>query len=152
MRSIIITAVCAFAVSCTGNPATNKTDADSVTAVKPKSNKAISVSDPVSPVPQQIADSIWNGDFIERYPNGIVKKRGYIAGGRATGEWFTFYEDGKPWSHGFYKNGVRTGLGESWYHSGQKSSEGEYQNGKPVGLWKYWSEEGMLNEKDYGGK
>jgi hypothetical protein len=152
MRSLILVAVCVFALSCTGNPDSKKTQADTTTSSKPAGNKGISVSEPVSPVPQQTADSIWNGDFIERYPNGIVKKRGYIAGGRATGEWFTFYEDGKPWSHGFYENGVRTGLGESWYHSGQKSSEGEYKNGKAVGPWKYWSEEGMLSEKDYGGK
>jgi hypothetical protein len=152
MRSLILVAVCVFAFSCTGNPDSKKTQADTTTSSKPAGNKGISVSEPVSPVPQQTADSIWNGDFIERYPNGIVKKRGYIAGGRATGEWFTFYEDGKPWSHGFYENGVRTGLGESWYHSGQKSSEGEYKNGKAVGPWKYWSEEGMLSEKDYGGK
>jgi hypothetical protein len=152
MRSLILVAVCVFALSCTGNPDSKKTQADTTTSSKPAGNKGISVSEPVSPAPQQTADSIWNGDFIERYPNGIVKKRGYIAGGRATGEWFTFYEDGKPWSHGFYENGVRTGLGESWYHSGQKSSEGEYKNGKAVGPWKYWSEEGMLSEKDYGGK
>jgi hypothetical protein len=113
--------------------------------------KSLSVTPPVSPVPQQAADSIWNGDYIERYPSGVIKKRGYIAGGLASGEWLTFYEDGKPYSKGQYHNGIRTGYGVSWYHDGQMSSEGYYKNGKPVGKWKYWSEEGhVLTEKDYG--
>ena len=115
--------------------------------------KALSVTPPNSPVPKQVADSIWDGDYIEKYDNGIVKKRGYIKGGLASGEWITFYEDGMPYSRGTYHSGYRTGYGVSFYHDGQKSSEGYYNMGKAVGVWKYWSEEGHhLIEKDYGGQ
>jgi hypothetical protein len=115
--------------------------------------KSLSVTPPNSPVPKQVADSIWDGDFIEKYPNGIIKKRGYIKGGLASGEWLTFYEDGTPYSKGAYHSGYRTGYGVSWYHDGQKSSEGYYYMGKTVGVWKYWSEQGHnLIEKDYGGQ
>lgn len=114
--------------------------------------KSISVTPPNSPVPKQAADSIWNGDYIEKYPNGIVKKRGYVQNGLASGEWLTFYEDGKPYSKGYYHNGIRTGYGVSWYHDGKMSSEGYYNEGKTVGKWKYWSESShQLMEKDYGG-
>lgn len=113
---------------------------------------AMTVTEPVSPVPKIEADSIWNGDYVKKYPNGLVEKRGYISGGLASGEWLTFYEDGKPWSKGYYHNGVRTGYGVSWHHNGQKSSEGYYNNGSPVGVWSYWSESThQLQVKDWGG-
>lgn len=155
MRKYYIILALAALASCT--PATNDTsDKDSttvnVTEEKNAPVRSLSVTPPVSPVPKQAADSIWNGDYIERYPNGIVKKRGYVAGGLASGEWLTFYDDGKPYSKGQYHNGIRVGYGVSWYHNGDMSSEGYYDQGKPVGKWKYWSEQGhVLTEKDYGG-
>jgi hypothetical protein len=129
---------------------------DSVTATVPSDQdvplKSLSVTPPNSPVPQQVADSIWDGDYIEKYDNGVIKKRGYVKGGLASGDWLTFYEDGKPYSRGTYRNGYRTGYGVSWYHDGSKSSEGYYNQGKTVGKWKYWSEQGHnLVERDYGG-
>jgi hypothetical protein len=138
------------------NPEQPATNTDTVTSVASGDQdipmKSLSVTPPNSPVPQQVADSIWDGDYIEKYPNGVIKKRGYIKGGLASGEWITFYEDGKPYSRGTYRNGHRIGYGVSWYHDGQKSSEGYYNLGKPVGLWKYWSEQGrQLVTKDYGG-
>lgn len=156
MRKYYFILAIAALASCT--PTTdNSAGADSAKN-KPAEEKnapvrSLSVTPPVSPVPKQAADSIWNGDYIERYPNGIVKKRGYVAGGLASGEWLTFYDDGKPYSKGQYHNGIRTGYGVSWYHNGDMSSEGYYNQGKPVGKWKYWSEQGhVLTEKDYGGE
>ncbi len=114
--------------------------------------KSLSVTPPNSPVPKQAADSIWNGDYIEKYDNGVIKKRGYVQAGLASGEWLTFYEDGKQYSRGFYHNGIRTGYGVSWYHDGQMSSEGYYNDGKAVGKWNYWSEsDHQLMVKDFGG-
>jgi len=158
-RRVIFTACAAlslaFVVSCNPDPAAN-TNSDTTEHRADAQNepvKSISVTPPNSPVPQQAADSIWNGDYIERYPNGIVKKRGYIQVGLASGEWLTFYEDGKQYSRGYYHNGIRTGYGVSWYHDGQMSSEGYYNNGKAVGKWKYWSEtDHQVMEKDYGGE
>lgn len=159
VASFVITAV-AFGMlllsACDPHPSAD-TKSDSVREHRPDEKnepvRSLSVTPPVSPVPQQAADSIWNGDYVEKYPNGVVKKRGYIAGGLATGEWLTFYEDGKPWSRGFYRNGIRNGYGVSWHHDGQKSSEGYYNQGKPVGKWSYWSEYNHeLMVKDYGGE
>lgn len=140
----------AFFNSCSTDPAVQE-DKDSA---QPDSvaMKSMTITEPVSPVPKIEADSIWNGDYVKKYDNGVVERRGYISGGLASGEWLTFYEDGKPWSRGFYHNGVRTGYGVSWYHDGQKSSEGYYNNGSPVGMWSYWSESThQLSVKDWGG-
>lgn len=150
ISGILILSIAGFIAGCNPPPA-NSTNSDSASNDSgPK--KSLTVSTPISPVPKQAADSIWNGDYIEKYANGMTKKRGYISGGLATGEWMTFYEDGKPWSRGTYHNGVRTGYGVSWYHDGQKSSEGYYNEGKMVGMWSYWSETThQLSAKNYGG-
>lgn len=142
--------------SCSTEQPTNNVDSTTTTTTGATDQdvplKSLSVTPPNSPVPQQVADSIWDGDYIEKYPNGVIKKRGYIKGGLASGDWLTFYEDGKPYSKGTYHSGYRTGYGVSWYHDGHKSSEGYYYMGKTVGKWKYWSEQGHnLVEKDYGG-
>jgi hypothetical protein len=156
MRKLFFIAAVAALTSCaSGTNNGNATDSTKNKSPEEKNApvRGLSVTPPVSPVPKQAADSIWNGDYIERYANGIVKKRGYVAGGLASGEWLTFYEDGKPYSKGQYHNGIRVGYGVSWYHNGEMSSEGYYNQGKPVGLWKYWTEEGhVLTEKDYGGE
>ncbi len=146
-----------FAIAVSGCTATTEnsdgTDSSNtkVPAGKNDPVKSLSVTPPISPVPKQAADSIWNGDYVERNKAGIITKRGYVSGGLASGEWLTFYDDGKPWSKGQYHNGIRTGYGVSWYHDGQMSSEGYYEQGKPVGKWKYWSEsDHKVMEKDYG--
>jgi antitoxin component YwqK of YwqJK toxin-antitoxin module len=97
-------------------------------------------------------DSVFNGEKIERYDNGVIFKRGVVAGGLRTGEWLSFFKDGKPWSKGTYVNGLRDGYGVSWFEDGKKSSEGYYKNGKPVGKWTYWDEYGTVKEVDLGGQ
>lgn len=155
-RLMILTIGIIAIQSCSGDQPANAADTATTSPAtqtqKDVPVKSLSVTPPNSPVPKQIADSIWDGDYIKKYPNGIIEKRGYVKGGLASGEWLTFYEDGKPYSMGTYHNGYRTGYGVSWYHDGQKSSEGYYNQGKMVGKWKYWSEQGHnLMEKDYGG-
>ena len=154
MRTYLVILFLATLARCSSTENPNASDSTKNKSPEEKNApvRGLSVTPPVSPVPKQAADSIWNGDYVERYENGIVKKRGYVAGGLASGEWLTFYDDGKPYSKGQYHNGIRVGYGVSWYHDGQMSSEGYYNQGKPVGNWKYWSEQGhVLTEKDYGG-
>ena len=140
-----------FAVSCDEGPhdaVQDSTEEDTAFVTR-----SMTVSPPTSPVPKKVADSIWQGDYIERYPNGVVKIRGYIEGGLATGEWMSFYDDGKLWSQGTYHKGLRIGYGVSWHHNGEMSSEGYYNEGKQVGVWKYWSEAGHKEiAKDFGGQ
>jgi hypothetical protein len=148
---IILAVLTINLAACATDPAVNNEDSATIT---PDSTaiKSMTITEPVSPVPKIEADSIWNGDYVKKYDNGVVERRGYITGGLASGEWLTFYDDGRPWSKGYYHNGVRTGYGVSWYHDGQKSSEGYYNNGKQVGMWSYWSESShQLSVKDWGG-
>ena len=158
MAKIFYAAVGAILLaSCSGGQPQNAADSTSGTATTQQTQEngplqSLSVTPPNSPGPKQAADSIWEGDYVEKYPNGVIKKRGYVKGGLASGDWLTFYDDGKPYSKGTYHAGYRVGYGVSWYHDGQKSSEGYYNQGKMVGTWKYWSDGNhQLLEKDSGG-
>ena len=152
--NIFFAAIPALILFSCGEPAQkqSKDTAYAVDSSKPSPKQNISVGTPTAPVPKNVSDSIFNGTYIERYPNGVIFKRGDIAGGEANGEWLTFYNDGKPWSQGIYKNGLRQGHAVSWWQNGQKSSEGDYKDGKMIGVWKWWDEQGNVAQKDYGGE
>lgn len=113
----------------------------------------MTVSDPLlNQQPHAVQDTIFNGEHIERYDNGVIYMKGQVSGGLRAGEWITFYRSGKEWSHGIYKAGFREGHGVSYWENGQKSSEGDYKKDKMIGKWKFWDEEGRMVEKDFGGK
>lgn len=137
-------------ISCeeSGN---NPETKDSLTDTVKHANIVPTVTDPIGPVSKRISDSIYEGAFIERYDNGVIRKRGDISGGLAHGEWLSFYPDGKVWSKGTYLEGLRTGYAVSYHPDGSKSSEGYYKKGQFVGNWKFWDEHGSLVEKKYGG-
>lgn len=147
-RWIIAWAVLFAFQACTNEKKDKKND---ITPVGKEGNKSVSVAEPAGPVTKRVSDSIFNGEYVERYPNGVVYKRGIIAGALAQGEWLTFYKDGKLWSRGTYKNGLRQGYGVSFWANGQKSSEGYYKDGKMVGKWIWWDEFGNKVEKVYPG-
>jgi antitoxin component YwqK of YwqJK toxin-antitoxin module len=116
------------------------------------SKKGMTVSDPLGHEPHAVKDSIFNGEHIERYDNGVIFMRGDVSGGLRHGEWITFYQSGKEWSRGFYEAGLRQGHGVSYWENGQKSSEGEYKDDRMIGKWKFWDAQGKMVEKDFGGK
>lgn len=149
MRKIIFFSLCisAFLFSC--NNAAEKTKTDSA---GDSAKKGLSVSDPLAPQPHKVNDTIFNGEFVDRYENGVIYMKGEVSGGIREGEWITFYRSGKEWSRGIYKNGLRQGHGVSYFENGQKSSEGEYKDDKMTGVWKFWDENGNVVEKDFGKK
>ena len=114
--------------------------------------RVVSDSDePVTGEPHKTKDSVYDGESIERYDNGVIYMRGDVRSGLRHGEWLTFYRDGNVWSKGTYINGYREGYGVSYHPNGNKSSEGYYKHDRPVGPWKYWSEDGTLTEHDFKG-
>ncbi|HET6990133.1 MAG TPA: hypothetical protein VFJ43_02370, partial [Bacteroidia bacterium] len=67
--------------SC-NNPAKIPDKMDSVSDVK----HGLSVSNPVDKTPHAVKDSIFNGEHIERYKNGVIYMRGDVQGGLRAGE------------------------------------------------------------------
>lgn len=94
--------------------------------------------------------SIYEGDVLMKYPNGVIMVKGTKSRGKRIGQWVTFHENGQVWSEGTYKNGLRQGRGVSYYDNGKKSSEGMYKDSKLIGIWKYWDEAGHVVKYDMG--
>jgi hypothetical protein len=149
-KSIITFVFATLLFTACGDPTKRPmTTADSLAA---KMQAELTVSNPVGPVKKNIADSIYNGELVERYDNGVIYKKGTIQNGVAQGIWMTFYRDGKKWSQGVYAQGIREGEGISWWPNGIVSSKGNYKQGKMVGKWFFSDESGGVVEKDFGGE
>ena len=94
---------------------------------------------------------IKSGVHEERYPNGVLKVKGFYLNGKRNGEWFFWYENGKMWSVGFYKDGLRDGKTSVYYETGQLRYDGQYKLGKTSGKWKFYDVAGKLEkEANYG--
>ncbi|MGZ4035335.1 MAG: toxin-antitoxin system YwqK family antitoxin [Bacteroidia bacterium] len=96
---------------------------------------------------------IKDGEYIERYKNGVIKIKGEMKNGKREGLWKSWYEDGTPWSETTFKAGLKNGPTGTWYENGIKRYEGFYTNDVESGNWMYWDEKGRVHEnKDYGSK
>jgi antitoxin component YwqK of YwqJK toxin-antitoxin module len=140
-----------LSAACTDKPGSGNANKDSAAAGNDTARRGLSVSKVTAPVPKNVSDSIFNGDFIERYDNGVIYKRGYIQGGQAQGTWRVFHRNGKLYSQGEYINGVRQGYAVSYDEAGSMTSEGYYKDGQHVGKWVY-NLNGVRKEVDYGGE
>jgi hypothetical protein len=131
-----------ISISCSDSKLTEKKDR------APSKNKSISISTN-APVPKSVAESKFDGPYLERYESGIIYKTGQLRSGMAEGIWRVFYRNGKLWSEGQFQNGIRQGHAVTYDEKGNKTSEGEYKDGKAIGKWIYWSN-GMVKEFDWG--
>ena len=95
---------------------------------------------------------VQQGDYVKKYPSGIVQMRGFYLHGKRNGQWTSFFENGKIQSEGFFKDGLRDGKAVVYYQNGQVYYQGYYKDGKEVGKWVFFDENGkQVNEHDYGG-
>jgi antitoxin component YwqK of YwqJK toxin-antitoxin module len=96
---------------------------------------------------------VQHGDYITKYPSGVVKMRGFYLNGKRNGQWISFFENGNMQSEGFFKDGLRDGKANVYYENGKVYYEGYYKDGKEVGKWIFYDESGKkINEKDYDAK
>ena len=93
---------------------------------------------------------VQQGDYIAKYPNGIIKMRGYYINGKRNGQWTSFFQNGNVQSEGFFKNGLRDGKALVYYENGKVYYEGYYKDGREVSKWIFYDTSGVkVNEKDY---
>ena len=52
-------------------------------------------------------DSDYTGTYVDKYPNGITKFRGFFRFGERHGQWMSFYPNGLLWSEMHYDKGLR---------------------------------------------
>ncbi len=146
-NSFILFSACVFSY-CSSGPKENeqaKPENEKTTTVDTSLNGLVGVIEKNPPV--------QDGDYIKKYPSGIVQLRGYYINGKRNGQWTGFFPDGKIQTEGFYKDGLRDGKAIVYYQSGKIYYTGYYKDGKEVGKWIFYKEDGtVFEEKDHGGE
>lgn len=92
-------------------------------------------------------DSNYTGSYIDRYPNGIVKFRGFFRFGERHGQWMSFYPTGLLWSEMHYDKGLRHGPNTTYYETGQMRYTGIYKNDRRDSIWVYYDSIGKVAER-----
>jgi antitoxin component YwqK of YwqJK toxin-antitoxin module len=79
----------------------------------------------------------YTGDYVDKYPNGVVKFTGFFRFGQRHGQWMAFYENGIKWSDCFYDNGKKHGATIVYHPNGSVLYNGWYKNDLRDSIW-YW--------------
>ncbi|MES2131939.1 MAG: hypothetical protein V4506_06270 [Bacteroidota bacterium] len=132
-------------VGCRSNEvekdAKRKEDSIKAEAAKPKENNANSQF--ATPAP----DADYTGDYVDKYPNGIIRASGFFRFGQRHGQWMYFYENGIKWSDCFYDKGKKHGETIVYFPNGQIRQKGWYKNDLRDSLWFYYDESGKEIDK-----
>lgn len=91
-------------------------------------------------------DSEYTGDYIDKYPSGIIKFKGFFRFGQRHGDWFSFYPTGIKWSELTFDNGIKSGKNVSYYQNGKIRYEGYYKGDIQDSLWTYYDTTGSVVE------
>ena len=83
-------------------------------------------------------DSDYTGDYIDKYPNGIIKFSGFFRFGKRHGQWMAFYENGLKWSECFYDKGKKHGSTMVYHENGKLYYSGWYKNDLKDSLWLFY--------------
>ena len=92
-------------------------------------------------------DSLYTGDYTDKYPNGIVKFKGLFRFGQRHGMWMSFYPNGLAWSEMHYDKGLRHGPNNTYYENGSMRFSGFYKNDVKDSIWCYYDSIGNMAEK-----
>jgi antitoxin component YwqK of YwqJK toxin-antitoxin module len=88
------------------------------------------------------ADSSFTGNAEEKYPNGIVKYKGFYRFGKRHGEWLFFYPNGLLWSECTYNRGKMNGKSNVYHPNGKLYYSGYYKNDLKDSIWVYYDTSG----------
>ncbi len=82
-------------------------------------------------------DTNYTGDHIVKYPNGVIRVKGYFRFGKRHSKWMYFFENGNLQTEADYLNGVMQGEEKVYYPNGNLMYSGIQKNDKSVGKWIY---------------
>jgi hypothetical protein len=140
-----------FLWSCSGNQ--SAPDKKSIAPSADTMASAGKSSQPEVVQPKASFDTLKDGDYVARYPNGVIQMRGYYRNGKREGEWACFFPSGNVQSEGYFTQGKRDHKGIVYYDNGQKMYEGMYKDGIQVGVWRFYDTTGKLTQQvDYDKK
>lgn len=89
-------------------------------------------------------DSEYTGDYIDKYPTGIIKYKGFYRFGKRHGQWIAFYGNGLPWSEQAYDKGIRSGANIVYYENEKVRYKGFYKNDQRDSVWNFYDSLGKL--------
>lgn len=92
-------------------------------------------------------DSNYTGEYIDKYPNGIIKFKGIFRFGKRHGQWVSFYPNGIMWSELFYEKGIKEGLNTTYFETGKIRYQGFYKNDLQDSIWIYCDSLGSVRSK-----
>src|SRR5690349_21325187 len=92
-------------------------------------------------------DSTYTGDYIDKYPSGVVKFRGQFRFGKRHGAWLSFYPHGGPCSEVHYDKGIREGANITYVENDNKLYEGFYKNDRQDSIWVYYDSTGKIAKR-----
>ena len=140
-----------FLYACTNTPAEKELSADekriqdSVSRLEQKLTvDSLKKKNPLLIMPP---DSIYNGDYTDKYPTGITKFKGFFRFGKRHGQWMSFYPSGLAWSEMHYDKGLRQGPNITYFENGKVRYNGFYKLDKQDSVWCYYDTLGKLAEK-----
>ncbi len=92
-------------------------------------------------------DSVYTGEYIDKYPSGITKFKGFYRFGKKHGQWMSFYPTGVAWSELHFDKGARHGLNVAYFENGKPRYSGYYKNDVRDSIWLYYDSIGNIAEK-----
>lgn len=144
---IILTSLSFLTVSffsnCKSNQTTDTTKQDSLKTIA-TTQANTSNGDKYSIMPP---DTDYTGDYVDKYPSGIVKFSGFFRFGERHGQWMAFYENGNMWSECFYDKGKKQGATNVYYANGKPQYKGWYKNDMRDSLWLFFDTLGKQIDK-----
>ena len=87
-------------------------------------------------------DPDYTGDYIDKYPNGVIKFTGFFRFGQRHGQWMAFYDNGLKWSECFYDKGLKHGSTQVFYPNGNLNYSGWYKQDQKDSLWFWYDDKG----------
>ncbi len=87
-------------------------------------------------------DKDYTGDYVDKYPSGVIKFTGFFRFGQRHGQWLAFYENGIKWSECFYDKGKRQGASMVYFPDGKLYYSGWFKNDLRDSIWVFYDEKG----------
>ncbi len=140
MKRIVVLAFVVLLNACTSEdkPLTEaeQATADSLSKVRQRrSSDSLKKLNPLLILPP---DSNYTGEYEDKYPDGIIKYKGFFRFGERHGQWIAFYANGLPWSEHNYDKGKKFGPNIVYYENGKIRYSGFYKNDKRDSTWKFY--------------
>ncbi len=132
--AVVLLISCLFFTNCKNE--TDKKEEITVTKNDTISNLNLNAtSSPIAP-----PDKDYTGDYVDKYPNGVIRFTGFFRFGKRHGQWLAFYENGIKWSECYYDNGKKNGQSTVYFQNGNIQYTGWYKQDLQDSLWFFYDE------------